>query len=110
MWGLKARCWRVEVTELWRKKARCWRVEVTEPRSVATYQREIGWIGEKRGRFPAAEVEEAERRSNVGHLPPAVWTQVRAAANERSMSLRGLAVAAGEWAPGARGHNPHTPR
>ena len=98
------------VAKLWRKKARCWRVEVTEPRSVATYQREIGWIGEKRGRFPAAEVEEAERRSNVGHLPPAVWTQVRAAANERSMSLRGLAVAAGEWPPGQRGHNPHIRR
>jgi replicative DNA helicase len=75
---------------------------------VATYQREIGWIGEKAGRFPA--VPEARRRSNAGHLPSAVWRLVHEAASERSLTLSELAVAVGEWPAGQRGYNPHVRR
>ncbi|HEX3629512.1 MAG TPA: DnaB-like helicase N-terminal domain-containing protein, partial [Candidatus Dormibacteraeota bacterium] len=35
------------VGRLYRKSERCWRVQVTDSESIATYQREIGWIGEK---------------------------------------------------------------
>jgi replicative DNA helicase len=41
------------VARLWKKKDRCWRVEITEPRSVARYQQDIGWIGERSRRFTA---------------------------------------------------------
>jgi replicative DNA helicase len=96
------------VAKLWRKTARCWRVEVTEPQSVATYQREIGWIGAKASRFPATPQQ--RRRSNTDHVPRAVWDQVREAAQKREMSLTQLAVAVGEWPGGQRGHNPHVRR
>ena len=39
------------VAKLWQKKERCWRLDITEPRSVAEYQCEVGWIGEKASRY-----------------------------------------------------------
>jgi len=96
------------VAKLWRKKDRCWRVEVTDPESVASYQREIGWIGEKANRrFRPAE-ERARARSNSGHLPREVWALVRAAAGRKRMSLTELARLGGERFTG--GYNPHTNR
>ena len=68
------------VAKLWKKKDRCWRVEITEPKSVARYQSTIGWIGEKSARFPG---EVSPRRSNAGHLPKEIWTDVRFAAEQR---------------------------
>lgn len=91
------------VGKLWRKGARCWRVELTEPRSVARYQSEVGWLGEKARRA----IPVSAGRSNVGHLPQAVWAGVRSQAAAQGHSLATLARAAGEWRPG---HNLHTQR
>ncbi|HWG84724.1 MAG TPA: replicative DNA helicase [Deinococcales bacterium] len=93
------------IAKLWRKTERSWRVEVTEARSVAEYQERIGWLGEKdRRRFEPGSGD----RSNVGHLPPAVWRRVRAAAEGRGLSLSGLARQTGENT--GPGFNAHTGR
>ncbi|MDO4264435.1 MAG: replicative DNA helicase, partial [Deinococcus sp.] len=93
------------ISKLWRKTERSWRVELTEPRSVALYQELVGWLGGKARRELAVSVA---GRSNVGHLPPQVWSRVRDAAQERGLGWRALALAAGEHAPA--GYNPHTSR
>jgi replicative DNA helicase len=95
------------VSKLWKKKDRCWRVEITEPESVERYQREIGWIGEKKRRF---ERFSAPRRSNLGVLPHAIWSDIRTAAASRGLSVTKLAVLAGERGAGLRGFNPHRSR
>jgi replicative DNA helicase len=95
------------VARRWRKRAKCWRVEVTEPRSVATYQREIGWIGEKAGRFP--DVSDDARRPDTGHLPSSVWPIVRGVAMW-GMTPTDLAVAAGARPADQRGYDPHVRR
>jgi replicative DNA helicase len=95
------------VAKLWKKKDRCWRVEITEPASVDLYQREIGWIGEKSRRFP---VSSNYRRGNLGLLPKEIWTEIRAAAQMRGMTLSAVATRAGERGAGERGFNPHTSR
>ena len=97
------------VAKLWRKTARSWRVEITDPASVRRYQVEIGWNGEKGWRFDVLS-EEPRLRSNVGHLPPAVWEEVRSAAASRSMTLRALVRGSGERGSQLRGHNPHLRR
>jgi len=95
------------VAKLWKKKDRCWRVEITEPESVERYQREIGWIGEKAFRFKRfAE----PRKSNVGVLPTTVWSEIRASAASRGITISRLAVLAGEKGAGVRGFNLHTSR
>ncbi|MBO0690045.1 MAG: replicative DNA helicase, partial [Candidatus Dormibacteraeota bacterium] len=96
------------VAKLWKKKERCWRLDVTEPQSVAEYQREVGWIGEKSQRFPDPPV--SERRSNLGQLPASVWSPVRASAAERQLTLVAVAQAAGEYGSTRRGFNPHAAR
>jgi replicative DNA helicase len=81
------------LARFYRKSERCWRVQVTDSESVARYQAEIGWIGEKVGRFP----EELPRfRSNNGHLPVAVWKMVGTAAAMRGLGWSKLAVLSGE--------------
>ncbi|TME24550.1 MAG: intein-containing replicative DNA helicase, partial [Chloroflexi bacterium] len=65
------------VARLYRKSERCWRVQVADSESVATYQREIGWIGEKAARF---QPDLAVFRRNTGHLPVVVWKMVGQAA------------------------------
>ncbi|MEW6420564.1 MAG: replicative DNA helicase [Deinococcota bacterium] len=71
------------VSKLWRKAERSWRVEITDPRSVADYQMQIGWLGEKALRtIPVS----AGPRSHVGHLPTGAWAHVRRAAGERTAS------------------------
>ncbi|ABF46331.1 replicative DNA helicase [Deinococcus geothermalis] len=71
------------VSKLWRKGERSWRVEITDPRSVADYQLQIGWLGEKALRtIPVS----AETRSHVGHPPAGAWAHVRRAAGERTAS------------------------
>jgi replicative DNA helicase len=81
------------VSRLYRKSDRSWRVQITDSESVARYQDEIGWIGEKGLRFPA---ELPRFRSNNGHLPTSVWPIVRQAAARRGFSWAKLAVASGE--------------
>ena len=82
------------VSKLWRKTERSWRVEITEPESVQTYQRNIGWIGQKSERsFLDPGVA---RRSNNGHLPPEAWDLVRKALDAKGMSLSELARRSGE--------------
>jgi replicative DNA helicase len=93
------------VSKLWRKTERSWRVELTEARSVADYQTQIGWLGEKAGRVFASP---AAPRSNVRHLPQTAWGHVRRAAGERGLSLTALARAAGEKTDS--GFNAHTGR
>jgi len=95
------------VAKLWKKKDRCWRVEITEPMSVDLYQREIGWIGDKAGRFAT---NGKYRRGNLGLLPKAIWRDIRAAAEMRGLTLSAVAIRAGERGAGERGFNPHTSR
>ncbi len=95
------------VAKLWKKKDRCWRVEITEPASVERYQQEIGWIGEKSRRFKRfAE----PRQSNVGTVPNAIWSDIRASAADRGLTISRLSVLAGEKGAGIRGFNPHASR
>jgi replicative DNA helicase len=81
------------VARLYRKSERCWRVQITDSESVGRYQAEIGWIGEKAGRFPE---DLPQFRSNNGHLPNTVWKMVAQAASARHLSWAKLAVASGE--------------
>jgi len=82
------------VSKLWRKTERSWRVEITEPEAVATFQREIGWRGEKARRFVEAQPE--GRRANVGHAPRETWRLVRAACARKKVSLIEMARQARE--------------
>jgi replicative DNA helicase len=95
------------VSRLYRKSDRCWRVQITDSESVARYQAEIGWIGEKAGRFPK---DLPQFRSNKGHLPNAVWKMVSEAASTRNLSWSKLAVASGERARTSKfeTYNPRT--
>src|SRR2546427_10959790 len=95
------------VAKLWKKKDRCWRVEITEPKSVARYQSEIGWIGEKSRRFTG---ELPPRQGNLGHLPNEIWAKVRFSADQGGMTLMEVARSAGEPHSEDRGFNPHTSR
>jgi replicative DNA helicase len=95
------------VAKLWKKKDRCWRVEITEPASVDLYQRTIGWIGEKSRRFAPTQ---NYRRGNLGLLPKEIWTEIRASAGMRGLTLSAVATRAGERGAGERGFNPHTSR
>jgi len=81
------------VSRFYRKSERCWRVQITDSESVARYQDEIGWIGEKARRFPK---DLPHFRSNNGHLPTSVWPMVSQAASARGFSWAKLAVASGE--------------
>jgi replicative DNA helicase len=81
------------VSRLYRKSERCWRVQITDSEAVARYQAEIGWIGDKAGRFPK---DLPQFRGNNGHLPAAVWKFVGEAASTRHLSWAKLAVASGE--------------
>jgi len=94
------------VAKLWQKGLRCWRVEITEPESVAAYQEQIGWTGEKATRFTG---EWKVRRTNSGHAPRQTWEKVKEAALQRDLSLTELARRSGEKVP-ANGYNPHTQR
>jgi replicative DNA helicase len=81
------------VARLYRKSERCWRVQVTDSESVSTYQREIGWIGEKATRFqPGLPLF----RRNTGHLPVVVWKMVGQAAAMQGLGWSSLAVLSGE--------------
>ncbi len=95
------------VARLYRKSERCWRVQITDSESVARYQAEIGWIGEKLGRFPKAL---AQFRSNNGHLPTAVWNMVGTAAAVQGLSWSKLAVLSGQRAQTSKyeTYNPRT--
>jgi len=95
------------VAKLWTKNDRCWRVEITEPVSVARYQKTIGWIGEKSRRFPD---EMPARRSNVGHLPQEIWSNVRESAGRQGFNLTDLARRANEPHTEEGGFNLHTSR
>ncbi|MDB5044136.1 MAG: helicase DnaB [Deinococcus sp.] len=93
------------VAKLWQKTQRSWRVELIEARSVADYQTQIGWLGDKSARVFALS---PASRSNVGHLPQAAWAHVQRAAAVRGLSLSAVARAAGESV--GDGFNPHTRR
>ena len=97
------------VSKLWQKTPRCWRVEITEPRSVTTYQVQIGWLGEKTARFGS---EFKTRRSNGGHLPPDAWLYVKEALAAQSFSFVELARRSGETTSQGKfgSYNPHMSR
>jgi replicative DNA helicase len=95
------------VARLYRKSERCWRVQVTDSESVSTYQREIGWIGEKATRFqPGLPLF----RRNTGHLPVVVWKMVGQAAAMQGLGWASLAVLSGERAHTSKfeTYNPRT--
>jgi replicative DNA helicase len=81
------------VARFYRKSERCWRVQITDSESVTRYQKEIGWIGEKAGRFPK---DLPQFRSNHGHLPVVVWNMVETAAAMQGLGWSKLAVLSGE--------------
>jgi replicative DNA helicase len=81
------------LARFYRKSDRCWRVQITDSKSVARYQTEIGWIGEKVCRFPK---DLPQFRSNNGHLPVAVWRMVGTAAVMQGLGWSKLAVLSGE--------------
>ena len=95
------------VAKLWKKKDRCWRVEITEPASVERYQHEIGWIGEKARRFKRFT---EPRKSNLGVVPKSIWSDIRASAADRGLTISRLSVLAGEKGAGIRGFNLHASR
>lgn len=97
------------VSKLRRKTPRCWRVEITEPESVALYQTQIGWVGEKAARFGS---EFKARRSSPGHLPSAAWDMVKEAAKRQGLSMTELARRSGETTRTGKyaGCNPHSRR
>jgi replicative DNA helicase len=95
------------VARLYRKSERCWQVQVTDSESVSTYQREIGWIGEKATRFqPGLPLF----RRNTGHLPVVVWKMVGQAAAMQGLGWASLAVLSGERAHTSKfeTYNPRT--
>lgn len=96
------------VSKLWQKTERCWRVEITDPESVMTYQKTIGWYGEKANRTFNQE-RLTTRRGNCGHPDKSIWNQVRQLASIQGLSLTELARRAGESVPDS-GYNPHTNR
>ena len=103
------------VAKLWRKSARCWRVEITAPESVLSFNAQIGWVGEKSGRFPSCEYSREtlpKRRSNSGHPPRETWNLVRAACARQGISLIELARRAGETETAGKfsGWNAHAKR
>jgi replicative DNA helicase len=73
-----------------------WRVQVTDPASVRRYQEEIGWLGEKAGRFAGHVWSVPKRLSNDGHPPAEAWPLVRAATTRSGLSLIELARRSGE--------------
>jgi replicative DNA helicase len=95
------------IARLYRKSERCWRVQITDSESVARYQAEIGWIGEKVTRFPK---DLPQFRSNHGHLPVVVWNMVGTAAAMQGLGWSQLAVLAGETAHTSKyeTYNPRT--
>lgn len=100
------------IAKLWRKTARCWRVEITDPASVLRYQNEIGWVGEKSGRFLEVRAALPKRASNNGHAPREVWNLVKESAARQNISLVELARRAGETSAKGKlcGFNSHTNR
>ena len=99
------------IAKMCQKTPRAWRVIITEAESVQRYQREIGWVGEKRARF---ETHRYGHRSNVGHPPTEVWQRVFALARGGGLSMIELARRSGEIPPECRGkyagYNPHSGR
>jgi replicative DNA helicase len=95
------------VSRFYRKSERCWRVQLTDSVSVARYQAQIGWIGEKAGRFPK---DLPQFRSNNGHLPVVVWKMVDQAAAMQGLGWSKLAVLSGERAHTSKfeTYNPRT--
>src|SRR4029077_1658385 len=67
----------------------------------------VGWIGEKSRRFTT---QSGRRRSNIGHLPKAIWRDLQIAAHERGLTLTEVAIRAGERGAGKRGFSLHTSR
>src|SRR5215467_6679467 len=82
------------VSELWRKDARCWRVDITEAASVDTYQRSVGWVGEKAHRFGGELVE--GRRSSLDQPPVEVWPPAHTSAAPGRLGPTAVACATGE--------------
>ena len=95
------------VSRFYRKSERCWRVQITDSESVARYQTEIGWIGEKVGRFAT---DLPQFRGNNGHLPIVVWNMVETAAATQGLGWAKLAVLSGERTRTSRfqTYNPRT--
>ncbi|HEX8982086.1 MAG TPA: replicative DNA helicase [Ktedonobacterales bacterium] len=100
------------VAKFYQKSERAWRVQITEPQSVARYQREIGWIGEKASRFATYAREAPKKSSNIGHPPRETWALVRQAARTQGLSMIELARRGGETQRAGKfaGYNPHANR
>jgi replicative DNA helicase len=88
------------------------RVEITSPEAIQSYQEQIGWIGEKSGRFDTIVPSHRQHPGNSGHTPQAVWALVQSAARAQGLSMTELARRSGETVKVGRfaGYNPHTNR
>ena len=89
------------VSKLWRKEARSWRVSITEAESVDTYQRNIGWIGEKAHRFGGELVESS--RSGLHEPLVEFWPHARTSAAPGRLGPTAVACASGERGSEVRG-------
>jgi len=92
------------------KGQNAWRVEITSPESVQKYQRDIGWIGEKKTRFADYEHVITSRGGNYGHAPTDAWLIIRADAQRQGLSLTQLAYKSGQTTKQGRyaGYQAHT--
>ncbi len=100
------------ISKLYKTSKDAWRVQITSAPDIQKYQEEIGWIGEKTTRFADYTIKVAPRRSNIGHVPVAIWELVVAAARLRELTLAELARQSGETTRSGKhgGYNAHVHR
>jgi replicative DNA helicase len=100
------------VSKFYRTSQGAWRVEITSPESVESYQRQIGWLGEKKARFADYTHITSLRGGNQGHAPQAVWELVCEAAKLQGLSMVELARRGGETTKSGKygGYNAHKKR
>lgn len=100
------------VSKFFKTSKGAWRVQITSAPDIKRYQEEIGWIGEKAGRFANYTIEVEPRLSNLGHAPEAVWALIKEAAKLRELTLIELARQSGETTKSGKyaGYNAHIHR
>jgi replicative DNA helicase len=100
------------VSKFYRTSQGAWRVEITSPESVEIYQKQIGWLGEKKARFADYTHAIPLRGGNQGHAPQAVWELVCEAARLQGLSMVELARRSGETTKSGKygGYNSHKKR
>jgi replicative DNA helicase len=94
------------------KNEAAWRVTITDTASLARYQEQIGWIGEKASRGAHWNWAITQRGGNIGHPPVETWKLVQTAKEKTALSWIELARQSGETVKTGKygGYNPHRNR